>query len=80
MNRLRASFAPYWQSGHRRACAVHLEHVLGPLTAKQQQLVRTLTRSSLERWIPGHSFRVPGIPPNCGKPRRSRGPSWAKAV
>ncbi len=61
MNRLRASFAPYWQS-IQHALFPQLEHVLGPLTAKQQQLVRTLEVIRIERWIPGR-FRVPGRPP-----------------
>ena len=61
MNRLRASFAPYWQS-IQHALFPQLEHVLGPLTAKQQQLVQTLEVIRIERWIPGR-FRVPGRPP-----------------
>ena len=61
MNRLHASFAPYWQS-IQHALFPQLEHVLGPLTAKQQQLVQTLEVIRIERWIPGR-FRVPGRPP-----------------
>ena len=37
MNRLRASFVPYWQS-IQHGLFPQLEPVLGPLTAKQQQL------------------------------------------
>ena len=41
MNSVRASFASYWQS-IQHALFPQLEHVLGPLTGKQQQLVQTL--------------------------------------
>ena len=61
MNRLRASFAPYWQS-IQHALFPQLEPVLGPLTAKQQQLVRTLEVIRIEQWVP-ERFRVPGRPP-----------------
>ena len=39
-----------------------MEPVLGPLTAKQQQLVRTLEVIRIEQWVP-ERFRVPGRPP-----------------
>ena len=61
MNRLRTSFAPYWQS-IQRALFPQLESVLGPLTAKQQQLVQTLEVIRIEQMIP-RRFRVPGRPP-----------------
>ena len=61
MNRLRASFAPYWQS-IQHGLFPQLEPVLGPLTAKQQQLVRTLEVIRIEQWVP-ERFRVPGRPP-----------------
>ena len=61
MSFLRASFAPYWQS-IQHALFPQLEQVLGPLTAKQQQLVQTLEVIRVERQIPRH-FRAPGRPP-----------------
>ena len=61
MNFLRASFAPYWQSV-QHALFPQLEQVLGPLTAKQQQLVQTLEVIRVEHQIPRH-FRAPGRPP-----------------
>ena len=61
MSFLRASFAPYWQSIQHALCP-QLEQVLGPLTAKQQQLVQTLEVIRVERQIPQH-FRAPGRPP-----------------
>ena len=51
MNRLRTTFAPYWQS-IQHALFPQLEHVLGPLTRKQQQLVQTLEIIRIEQWIP----------------------------
>ena len=60
MNSLRA-FAPYWQS-IQRALFPHLEHVLGALTGKQQQLVQTLEVIRIEHLIPPR-FRMPGRPP-----------------
>ena len=53
MNFLRASFAPYWQSV-QHALFPQLEQVLGPLTAKQQQLVQTLEVIRVEHQIPRH--------------------------
>ena len=41
MGRMRDSFSPYWQS-IQDALFPDLEHELGPLTSKQQQLVQTL--------------------------------------
>ena len=61
MNRLRVAFAPYWQS-IQHALFPQLERVLGPLTAKQQQLVQTLEVIRIEQMIPPR-FRVPGRPP-----------------
>ena len=61
MNRLRTTFAPYWQS-IQHALFPQLEHVLGPLTRKQQQLVQTLEIIRIEQWIPRH-FRMTGRPP-----------------
>ena len=61
MNPLRASFAPYWQS-IQHALFPQLEHVLGPLTEKQQQLVQTLEIIRIEQWIP-RRFQVSGRPP-----------------
>ena len=61
MSFLRASFAPYWQS-IQHALFPQLEQVLGPLTAKQQQLVQTLEVIRVEHQIPRH-FRAPGRPP-----------------
>ena len=60
MARLRDSFAPYWQS-IQEALFPHLEQALGPLTAKQQQLVQTLEVIRIEQWIPPQ-FRAPGRP------------------
>ena len=60
MNSLRA-FAPYWQS-IQHALFPHLEHVLGPLTGKQQQLVQTLEVIRIEQTIP-RRLRLPGRPP-----------------
>ena len=60
MNALRA-FAPYWLS-IQRALFPHLEHVLGPLTGKQQQLVQTLEVIRIEQMIPPR-FPMPGRPP-----------------
>ena len=72
MNRLRTTFAPYWQS-IQHALFPQLEHVLGPLTRKQQQLVQTLEIIRIEQWIPRH-FRMTGRPgPRIA--RRWRGPS-----
>ena len=48
MNRLRVAFAPYWQS-IQHALFPQLERVLGPLTAKQQQLVQTLEVIRIEQ-------------------------------
>ena len=62
MSRLRESFAPYWQS-IQEALFPHLEQTLGPLTARQQQLVQTLEVVRIEQWIPPH-FRAPGRPPS----------------
>ena len=74
MNFLRASFAPYWQSV-QHALFPQLEQVLGPLTAKQQQLVQTLEVIRVEHQIPRH-FRAPGRPP---KDRAAwRAPSWPR--
>ena len=39
MNRLRVAFAPYWQS-IQHALFPQLECVLGPLTEKQQALLK----------------------------------------
>ena len=60
MNSLRA-FAPYWQS-IQRTLFPHLEHVLGPLTGKQQQLVQTLEVIRIEQLIYPR-LRMPGRPP-----------------
>ena len=57
MNRLRASFAPYWQS-IQHALFPQLEPVLGPLTAKQQQLVRTLEVIRIEQGCGSFSSAV----------------------
>ena len=51
MNAVRASFASYWQS-IQHALFPQLEHVLGPLTGKQQQLVQTLEVIRIEHLIP----------------------------
>ena len=64
MNRLRASFAPYWQS-IQHGLFPQLEPVLGPLTAKQQQLVRTLEVIRIEQWVP-ERFRVRVFRRICG--------------
>ena len=61
MSRLRVVFAPYWQS-IQHALFPQLECVLGPLTEKQQQVVRTLEVIRIEQMIPPR-FRVPGRPP-----------------
>ena len=61
MNSLRASFASYWQS-IQHALFPQLEHVLGPLTGKQQQLVQTLEVIRIEHLIPRYC-RMPGRPP-----------------
>ena len=62
MGRMRDSFSPYWQS-IQDALFPDLEQELGPLTAKQQQLVQTLEVIRIEQWIPPQ-FRVPGRPPS----------------
>ena len=62
MNRLRDAFAPYWQS-IQEALFPDLERVLGPLTAKQQQLVQTLEVIRIEQWIARQSG-APGRPPS----------------
>ena len=54
MNSVRASFASYWQS-IQHALFPQLEHVLGPLTGKQQQLVRAHSR------FPGHALTPTGV-------------------
>ena len=61
MNSVRASFASYWQS-IQHALFPQLEHVLGPLTGKQQQLVQTLEVIRIEHLIP-RDCRMPGRPP-----------------
>ena len=61
MNAVRASFASYWQS-IQHALFPQLEHVLGPLTGKQQQLVQTLEVIRIEHLIPRYC-RMPGRPP-----------------
>ena len=61
MNRLRGTFALYWQS-IQQALFPQLERVLGPLTEKQQQLVQTLEVIRIEQMIP-RRFPVPGRPP-----------------
>ena len=61
LSRLRVVFAPYWQS-IQHALFPQLECVLGPLTEKQQQVVRTLEVIRIEQMIPPR-FRVPGRPP-----------------
>ena len=48
MPRMRDSFAPYWQS-IQNALFPDLEQELGPLTAKQQQLVQTLEVLRIEQ-------------------------------
>ncbi len=62
MGRMRDSFSPYWQS-IQDALFPDLEQELGPLTAKQQQLVQTLEVIRIEQWIPPQ-FRAPGRPPS----------------
>ena len=61
MNSVGASFASYWQS-IQHALFPQLEHVLGPLTGKQQQLVQTLEVIRIEHLIPRYC-RMPGRPP-----------------
>ena len=61
MNAVRASFASCWQS-IQHALFPQLEHVLGPLTGKQQQLVQTLEVIRIEHLIPRYC-RMPGRPP-----------------
>ena len=58
MNAVRASFASYWQS-IQHALFPQLEHVLGPLTGKQQQLVQTLEVIRIEHG------RIPDFPEQC---------------
>ena len=65
MNSLRA-FAPYWQSIQRTLFA-HLEHVLGPLTGKQQQLVQTLEVIRIEQ------LTFPALPDAGAPAQGSRG-------
>jgi hypothetical protein len=60
MNSLRECFAPCWQSIQTRLFP-WLEHELGPLTEKQQQVVQTLEIIRIERLVPRH-FMVPGRP------------------
>jgi hypothetical protein len=60
MQSLRASFAAYWES-IQQGLFPRLEHALGPLTEKQQQLVRTLEVIRIEQMIP-RRFRAPGRP------------------
>ena len=60
MTRLRVTFAPYWES-IQHALFPQLEPVLGPLTEKQQQLVRTLEVIRIEQMVPPRC-RVPGRP------------------
>jgi hypothetical protein len=59
---MRDSFSPYWQS-IQDALFPDLEQELGPLTAKQQQLVQTLEVIRIEQWLPPQ-FRAPGRPPS----------------
>ena len=56
-----SSAVRFWQS-IQEALFPHLEQTLGPLTAKQQQLVQTLEVIRIEQWIPPN-FRAPGRPP-----------------
>ena len=60
MQSLRASFAAYWES-IQQGLFPRLEHALGPLTEKQQQLVQTLEVIRIEQMIP-RRFRAPGRP------------------
>ncbi len=60
MNRLNACFAPAWLS-IQTTLFPWLEVELGPLTAKQQQLVQTLEIIRVEHHLPQH-VRVPGRP------------------
>ena len=81
MSFLRASFAPYWQS-IQHALFPQLEQVLGPLTAKQQQLVQTLEVIRVEHQIPRH-FRAPSFHGRCCLPPEGprgpeRAPSWPR--
>ena len=62
MPRMRDSFAPYWQS-IQNALFPDLEQELGPLTAKQQQLVQTLEVLRIEQWLPPQ-LGAPGRPPS----------------
>ena len=68
MPRMRDSFAPYWQS-IQNALFPDLEQELGPLTAKQQQLVQTLEVIRIEQWIP------PQFSPSRRRMRRLMPPS-----
>lgn len=61
MNSLRECFAPGWQSIQTRLFP-WLEHELGPLTEKQQQVVQTLEIIRIESWVPRPCL-VPGRPP-----------------
>ena len=60
MNRLGEVFAPYWLSIQTQLFP-WLEQELGPLTAKQQQLVHTLEIIRVEDHLP-RRFHVPGRP------------------
>lgn len=60
MSRLREFFAPYWSS-IQTMLFPWLEHELGPLTEKQQQLVQTLEVIRVEEHLPPR-FGVPGRP------------------
>lgn len=60
MNSLREFFAPHWRS-LQATLFPWLEHDLGPLTEKQQQLVQALEIIRIEDFIPAH-FREPGRP------------------
>jgi hypothetical protein len=60
MNSLRDFFAPCWQS-IQTMLFPWLEHDLGPLTEKQQQVVQTLEIIRIEHLVP-RQFRVPGRP------------------
>ena len=60
MNRLGEVFAPYWLSIQTQLFP-WLEQALGPLTAKQQQLVHTLEIIRVEDHLP-RRFHVPGRP------------------
>ena len=74
MPRMRDSFAPYWQS-IQNALFPDLEQELGPLTAKQQQLVQTLEVIRIEQWIPPQ-LGAPGRPRATAP--RWRGHSWPR--